>query len=82
MHIAQPSLSQQVKKLETELGTLLFDRLARGVVTTEAGDRRFVARAKRILADLVDARRDAGDMRDAVRRQPFTSERFRRSPRS
>ena len=66
LHIAQPSLSQQVKKLETELGTTLFDRLARGVVTTEAGER-FVERARKILADLVDARRDAGDLRDAVR---------------
>ena len=66
LHFSQPSLSQQIKKLETELGTILFDRLARGVVTTEAGER-FVERARRILADLVDARRDAGDMRDAVR---------------
>ncbi|MHC4938897.1 MAG: LysR family transcriptional regulator [Planctomycetota bacterium] len=66
LHLAQPSLSQQVKKLESELGTTLFDRLARGVVTTEAGER-FVERARRILADLVDARRDAGETRDTVR---------------
>lgn len=65
LHLAQPSLSQQIKKLETELGTTLFDRLARGVVTTEAGER-FVERARKILADLVDARRDAGDLRDTV----------------
>ena len=30
-HVAQPSLSHQVKKLERTLGVRLFDRLGRGV---------------------------------------------------
>jgi LysR family hydrogen peroxide-inducible transcriptional activator len=66
LHVAQPSVSQQIKKLEEELGTPLFDRLARGVVVTEAGER-FLDRARQILSDLVDARRDAGDTRGTVR---------------
>src|SRR5271156_2661505 len=43
--IAQPSLSQQVLKLEEELGTRLFDRLGRSIRLTEAG-RAFIPRAR------------------------------------
>lgn len=56
MRVAQPSLSQQIQKLEAEMGQPLFDRLARGVRPTEAG-RRLLTHAHRILADLTEARR-------------------------
>jgi DNA-binding transcriptional LysR family regulator len=37
LHLAQPSLSEQVRRLEAELGVRLFQRVGRGVVPTEAG---------------------------------------------
>jgi LysR family transcriptional regulator, hydrogen peroxide-inducible genes activator len=52
--VAQPSLSQQVRKLEETLGVALFDRLGRGVELTEAG-RALLPRARRILGEVRDA---------------------------
>lgn len=49
--VAQPSLSQQIRKLEEALGVRLFDRLGRGVVLTDAG-RALLPRARRILAEV------------------------------
>src|SRR4051812_49948020 len=37
LHLAQPSLSEQVRRLEAELGIKLFERVGRGLVPTEAG---------------------------------------------
>ena len=53
--IAQPSLSQQVLKLEEELGAKLFDRLGRGIRITESG-RTFLPHARTIL-DQIDVAR-------------------------
>jgi LysR family hydrogen peroxide-inducible transcriptional activator len=50
-HVAQPSLSQQIIKLENEIGRPLFDRLGRTVKMTEAG-RALLPRARRILAEV------------------------------
>ncbi|KPV59129.1 transcriptional regulator [Paenibacillus sp. A3] len=52
LHIAQPSLSQQLSKLEKELGVLLFQRTTNSVEVTYAGTR-FVEKAQKIL-DMVE----------------------------
>lgn len=52
--ISQPPLSQQIQRLEREIGTPLFRRLTRGVELTEAGES-FYEDACQILA-LSDAR--------------------------
>jgi LysR family hydrogen peroxide-inducible transcriptional activator len=58
--IAQPSLSQQVLKLERDLGAKLFDRLGRSVRLTEAG-RAFLPHARSILSQLETARSSVAD---------------------
>jgi LysR family hydrogen peroxide-inducible transcriptional activator len=59
-NVAQPSLSQQIIKLERELGHKLFHRLGRKAVLTEAGTA-FVERARRILFEVEDATKELGD---------------------
>jgi LysR family hydrogen peroxide-inducible transcriptional activator len=56
MRVAQPSLSQQMQKLENNVGHLLFDRLPRGVTLTEVG-RQLLPFARQVLSDLSDAQR-------------------------
>jgi len=60
-HIAQPSLSQQILKLEAELGARLFDRLPRSAKLTVFG-KAFLPKAERILRDLEEARTELRDM--------------------
>ena len=57
--IAQPPLSTQIAALEREVGERLFDRTARGVFPTAAGDA-FLARARGALAEMNLAVVDAG----------------------
>src|SRR5580693_6263144 len=50
-HIAQPALSQQIRRLEQEVGLALVERTTRKVTVTEAG-KTLVARARRILSEI------------------------------
>ena len=63
--VAQPSLSQQMKKLEAEVGRPLLDRLPPRVVPTQAGER-LLTRARQFLAAVADARRQMGESDGAV----------------
>ncbi|MGI9147247.1 MAG: LysR family transcriptional regulator [Chloroflexota bacterium] len=55
LHVAQPSVSQQIRKLENELGTPLFHRMKRQVALTEAG-KTFLPHARAVLRRLDEAR--------------------------
>src|ERR1700758_3968169 len=59
-HVSQPSLSQQIQKLEEELGEKLFDRMKRQVKLTPHGEA-FQRRAVRILEEVDAAKREAAD---------------------
>ena len=50
-HIAQPALSQQIRRLEEEVGVPLVERTTRQVTITHAG-RLLVTRARRILGEM------------------------------
>ncbi|HWC86663.1 MAG TPA: LysR family transcriptional regulator [Solirubrobacteraceae bacterium] len=53
-HIAQPALSQQIRRLEEEIGLPLVQRTTRRVTLTGAGEL-LVARARRVLAEVDSA---------------------------
>ncbi|WP_354643786.1 LysR family transcriptional regulator [Kitasatospora camelliae] len=55
-HVAQPSLSQQIRSLERELGAELFHRGRGSTTLTDAGEA-LLPLARRILADTESARR-------------------------
>jgi LysR family transcriptional regulator, hydrogen peroxide-inducible genes activator len=63
--VSQPSLSQQIKKLEDELGARLFDRLGRNVQLTEIG-RTLLPRARAVLCDLEAARSDVVEKKASI----------------
>ena len=50
LHVAQPSITQGIRKLEEEIGVQLFDRRKKKAVLTVEGQV-FLARMERILAD-------------------------------
>jgi LysR family hydrogen peroxide-inducible transcriptional activator len=64
-HVAQPSLSQQIQKLEADMDQRLFDRLSRTVVVTEAG-KCLLEYARKILVEIAEARRCLDDLKSDV----------------
>ncbi|TDC78877.1 LysR family transcriptional regulator [Streptomyces hainanensis] len=60
-HVAQPSLSQQIRALERELGAELFSR-ARGHITLTDAGAALLPLARRILADAETARREVQEV--------------------
>ncbi|GAA3199579.1 LysR family transcriptional regulator [Actinocorallia longicatena] len=64
--IAQPSLSKQIRTLESELGAALFSR-ARGNITLTPAGEALLPLAKRILADVDTARVEVQELAGLVR---------------
>jgi LysR family transcriptional regulator, cyn operon transcriptional activator len=72
LHISQPTVSQQIRELEEELGAELFERRGRGVQLTAAGEL-FRTYASRAIEDVAAgeraldalAKREVGELRVA-----------------
>jgi DNA-binding transcriptional LysR family regulator len=65
LHLAQPSLSEQVRRLEDELGVELFARTTRGLTLTEAG-RTLQPEAEAALAAVDRARQSVVGVREVL----------------
>lgn len=65
-HVSQPSLSQQIQKLEDELGERLFERMKREAKLTPHGQA-FLRRAVRILEEVDAAKREATEAQNLLR---------------
>ncbi|MGW4028669.1 LysR family transcriptional regulator [Streptomyces sp. NPDC004838] len=61
VHVSQPSLSQQIRALESELGAELFSRARGNIGLTEAGEA-LLPLARRILADADTARHEVQEL--------------------
>ena len=66
LHVAQPAVSAQIRRLEAELGATLLERTTRRVALTHAGEL-FLARARQVLAQLDAARADLGELSAVLR---------------
>jgi len=65
-HVSQPSLSQQILKLEDELGERLFERMKRLVKLTPHGEV-FLQRAIHVLNEVDEAKREVAEARELMR---------------
>ena len=68
LHIAAPSLSQQIRALERDLRVTLFERTTRGAELTPAG-RVLAERARVVLAEVDRAREDVRSAGSDTREQ-------------
>jgi LysR family transcriptional regulator, transcription activator of glutamate synthase operon len=66
LHVAQPAVSAQIRRLETELGTTLLERTTRRVALTHAGEL-FLSRARRVLDQVDAARGDLAELSAVLR---------------
>ena len=65
LHLAQPSLSEQIRRLEAELSVELFARTGHGLVLTDAG-RTLRPHAERVIADAQQAREAVAEVSEVL----------------
>ena len=65
LYVAQPAVSEQIRKLECELGVQLFERTQRSVLLTDPG-RALLVEARRVLQHAEVACQAAREARDAA----------------
>jgi len=65
LFLTQPAISKRIAALEDELGTKVFERLARQVLLTEAG-RVLLPKARHIVQEMADSRRLIADLSTSV----------------
>ncbi|NQD90247.1 LysR family transcriptional regulator, partial [Paenarthrobacter sp. CM16] len=63
--IAQPTVSEQIRKLEQTLGVALFTRAKQGLTLTEAGQQ-FLPHARRVAQEYENAMASVSGIRDRV----------------
>ena len=66
LHVAQSALSHQIRRLESELGTELFERTSRRVIPTAAGEA-VALRARRVMSETDAIRGELDQLRGLVR---------------
>ena len=66
LRVAQPAVSAQIRRLESELGTALLRRTTRRVALTEAGEL-FLVRVRSVLEQLDLARAEVGELTAVLR---------------
>ncbi|MGY2093015.1 LysR family transcriptional regulator [Nocardia gipuzkoensis] len=66
LHVAQPAISAQIKRLEQELGTPLLERTTRRLALTTAGEL-FLFRVREVLGQIDNARAEVSDVAAVLR---------------
>ena len=65
LHLTQPAISKRIALLESNLNCQVFDRIGRQITLTEAGSA-LLPRARRILFELEDMRRELSNLSGEV----------------
>jgi len=63
LHVAQPSLSRTIARLEEELGVTFFDRVGRQIKLNDFG-KVFLLRVEKVFKELEEGKRELADLSD------------------